>query len=153
MTVINPADFYHTGIVVADLDAASKAMTAATGVTWRPERHVTVQTVTAGGMLTLPFRMLYSVQGPPFIELIADIPGTIWSAGGGGTRLHHIGYWAENVAAESARLEDLGLPREGGDGVPGGYPENFSYHSANGIYIELISAAGRASRFPDVYQH
>lgn len=148
--MINPADLYHTGIVVADLHAAAQAMTSATGVTWRPEHSVTVRTVTAGGALTLPFRLLYSVQGPPFIELIAEIPGTIWSAGGG-SRLHHVGYWAEDVAAESARLEGLGLPREGGDGPPGGYPENFSYHSANGIYIELISAAGRASRFPDVY--
>jgi len=149
--MINPNDLYHTGIVVAHLDTAAKAMSDAVGISWRPERNVTVQTTTSTGTLTVPFRMLYSVQGPPFIELIEAIPGTIWSVAGG-TRLHHIGYWTENVAAESERLEKLGLPLEGGDGPPGGHPQNFSYHSAaNGIYIELINSANRSARFPDVY--
>jgi len=150
--VIDPRDLYHTGIVVAHLEEAAREFTDATGVTWRPERRTTVQTTTGMGVLTVPFRMLYSVQGPPFIELIEGIPGTIWSAQGG-NRLHHLGYWAADVAAESERLEALGLRREGGDGEPGGLPQNFSYHStANGIFVELIGKSGRSARFPDVYQ-
>lgn len=150
--MINPKDLYHTGIVVANLDVAAEDLTKSTGVNWRPERTVTVDTRTSTGILTVPFRMLYSVEGPPFIELIEGIPGTIWSAAGG-SRLHHIGYWAADVAAESERLEALGLHREGGDDGPDGFPKNFSYHSqGNGVLIELINSAGRSARFPDVYR-
>jgi hypothetical protein len=149
--VLDPRDLYHTGIIVTRLEEAAAEFTDATGVTWRPERRTTVRTTTGLGVLTVPFRILYSVQGPPFIELIEGIPGTVWSAQGG-NRIHHLGYWAASVADESARLERLGMRREGGDGEPGGLPQNFSYHSTTGgIYVELISKAGRATRFPDVY--
>lgn len=61
-TPLAPADFYHTGIVVPDLDEAAAHLTAIAGYRWTKPMEYTMPVVTADGDYDIPFRMTYSVQ-------------------------------------------------------------------------------------------
>jgi hypothetical protein len=88
---------------------------------------------TPGGRLTVHFQVSHSLD--PFrLELIQEVPGTLWTAGNG--RLHHLGYWAEDVDATAHTLERAGLPRAASS-------DSWSYHSCGDFYVEILDAARR----------
>lgn len=135
---------FHVGIVVADLDAAKKELTRAIGVRWRPERCGTRQIRLRHEVRALTMRLNYSVEGPPFIELIEAVPGTLWELAGHG-HAHHLGFWSDDLRRESDRLTNLGLQLIASDAAPAGGFEVFAYHRAvAGPYLELVSSALRA---------
>lgn len=53
---------YHIGFAVADIDAARRELTDALGVAWSP--------VAQGRLGDWNYRIVFSVEGPPFLELI-----------------------------------------------------------------------------------
>ena len=86
-----PAPF-HAGIVVRDLGLAMEELSQAAGLEW-----IDLGTHTIGGWT---IHVVYSVDGPPHIELIEGPPGSPWDATDG-SRLDHLGCGAPGDADEA----------------------------------------------------
>jgi catechol 2,3-dioxygenase-like lactoylglutathione lyase family enzyme len=103
--------FFHVGILVKDVEAARADFTAKLGVEFEPVRSQPIAT----GETT---RFCYSLQGPPYLELV-EMTGTgSWSAGQP-EGFHHIGISDPSVPARCAAFggqADLIAP--GADGAP-----------------------------------
>lgn len=137
MTILASEDLYHTGIVVADLEAALAAMTELGGYRWTPVMESPFMVWTPAGEQTVPFRCAYSVD-KPHLELVQQVPGTVWTAVPGNAA-HHIGYFVDDLAAASQAMTDAGRPVEACGVVEGRYPSVFAYHKgADGIRIEVV---------------
>jgi catechol 2,3-dioxygenase-like lactoylglutathione lyase family enzyme len=143
-------DLYHTGIVVADLDAAATEFEDLLGVRWAIPKQESLQLWTRDGVITAPFRYTYSrsEHGAPLIELIEAGPGTPWWPGEGvRARLHHLGFWADPLSATAARLEASGAQVEVAVRGRRGRPTAFTYQKLlHGPLVELVDGRLR----PDV---
>ena len=107
---LRPEDFYHTGIVVPDLDAAMARLTALAGYQWINPLSYTLPFRTATGTRELTSTIVYSVQSP-HIELVNEVPGTPWTAAPGNA-VHHVGYFTDNLAESARMLENNGFALE-----------------------------------------
>jgi hypothetical protein len=139
MTTLCTTDLYHTGIIVADVEAAMQELTDVAGYRWmKPVTHP-VPIWTPAGESTVTITMVYS-HDEHRLELIQEIPGTTWVRSPG-SAIHHIGYFVDDVAAASAALTASGLPVEACAGMqPDGRPAGFAYHlTADGIRIEVAN--------------
>jgi glyoxalase/bleomycin resistance protein/dioxygenase superfamily protein len=126
--------YFQVGFVVPDLEAAMEEMGASLGVEMvaPQERDVGIGTL----------RISFALTPPPYIELIQGPPGSVWDATGG-SRIHHLGYWSEDMDADSARLEAGGMPLE----LDLGYARYHRSAAGEGVRIELIALAHRATFF------
>ena len=127
--------FYQVGIIVPDLDPAMEELGSALGVTW-------------GTVVTPPYdngpkRFVFSVEGPPHIELIEGRPGSAWDCSDG-PRLDHIGLWTADIETAKGQLAANGMPIDT-DGADLGNPI-FTYHDASacGMRVELVDQARQA---------
>ncbi|MEV4870753.1 VOC family protein [Streptomyces syringium] len=126
---------YHLGVVVTDLDRAMAELTDLLGVRWlspvRSGNQITDGRPTGDGPM-----MTFSAQGPPYLELLELVPGSIWSTPG----MHHVGYWAADAPAESARLAEAGSPLEAAAVVLAGdtEPGVFYHRTTDGLLLELV---------------
>src|SRR4249919_1547619 len=129
MTDPTTSPFYQVGIIVPDLEPAMEELGTALRLTWG--RIVEVDYPPA------PIRFVFSVQGPPHIELIEGPDEGPWSSAGG-PRIDHVGYWSSDVAADKRELEARGLAIDV-DGEQLGNPI-FTYHRTehSGMRVELI---------------
>jgi Glyoxalase/Bleomycin resistance protein/Dioxygenase superfamily len=107
--VIDYQRMYHQGIRVPDLDEAMAELGPALGVTWAAPMSVAAQPAWTpeDGQQQLALRFVYSCEGPQHIELLQGPPGSIWD-GRVNPGLHHVGLWADDVAAETQRCIDRG---------------------------------------------
>jgi catechol 2,3-dioxygenase-like lactoylglutathione lyase family enzyme len=139
---VRPGDCYHVGLVVDDIDAAAARFTAAAGYRWTKRVEATLSVTAADGDVEVPFSFIYSVEAP-HLELIQEVPGTIWTAPPGGAA-HHLGYWVDDLAAAAAQLEHAGYRLEA---RPSGETLSmFAYYTdPSGIRIEIVDRA----LFPD----
>jgi len=134
---------YHVGIVVPDLVEARERLTELVGCAWGPTMAPTLEWRDGDGAIrATDLRMCFS-DGPPYIELIEERPGTIWECNEH-SNLHHIGFWSGAIAAESQRFTDARCPLQGtmadGSGAAG-----FAYHrDPLGFRLELIDETSRA---------
>jgi hypothetical protein len=106
------------------------AYAAATGVDWRRPLELAV------GPWRL--RLVYSRQGPPYVELIEAVDGSPWPSRRG-EPFHHLGVWAEDLDRDAA---EAGLELEF-DGRP--HLLGFAYYrpAGGGARIELLDVRGR----------
>jgi Glyoxalase/Bleomycin resistance protein/Dioxygenase superfamily len=135
---------YHVAIVVPDLDAAQAQMTEQLGVTWGPvlDSEALELRDGAGRDLVLPNKFCYSVEVPR-LELIQEVPGSVWECNEH-SNLHHIGFWSDDVVADSARLSSVGCPMQVCGRTGDVAPQTFAYHfNQLGVRIEVIDAALR----------
>ncbi|MEZ0365928.1 VOC family protein [Mycobacterium sp. pUA109] len=142
MQTLSPADCYHIGFIVPDIEAAARRFSAASGYRWTKPVEYTLAVTTAGGDYEVPFRFVYSLQAP-HLELVQEVPGTVWTAPAGAAA-HHLGYWVDDIAAAAARLETAGYrleARPSGDTL-----STFAYYTdPAGVRIEIVDRA----LFPD----
>ena len=132
------ADQFHTGVVVPDLEAALAELTALFGCEWCDEVRVDQPVRLPTGDTTVELQFRYS-RSTPRREVIQQQPGTLWMPADSG--LHHLGYWSDDVAADSAALEQAGNVHEASGTGPDGSP-TWAYHrSPTGPRIELVSRA------------
>ena len=126
--------FYHLCFVVADIDAACRELGATLGIEWSPVRD--------GRLGEWDYRIVFSIHGPPFVELIQGPPGSPWDARGG-SRFDHLGFWAEEIAADGRALGDRGAPLDF-DATVLGRP--FTYHrlATIGARVELVDRSALA---------
>jgi hypothetical protein len=127
--------YFQVGVLVEDIDAAREELGAALGLEWS---EIVVR---ENGEWRI--RVCFAKQGPPYLELIEGPAGSPWEAIGG-SRIDHIGYWADDLDASKRRLDAAGLALEVDGSVHGGV---FTYHRGrkSGLRVELIDAAGRAA--------
>ena len=131
------SELYHTGIVVHDLEAAMADLTEATGVSWGSPGQMVVP-VWCGEERDVDFRAVYSAGGPPLLELVQHVEGTLWTCKGDAA-IHHIGHWSDDVEATAKLLEGRGFEcvaasKMGGDALV------WTYHQrGSGPLIEHVS--------------
>jgi len=137
MPALRPEDFYHTGIVVEDIDAAMRELTALGGYRWTLANTYPFTVWSTEGEATVDFRFVYSMQSP-HLELVQHVPGTVWTPAPGNAP-HHLGYFVDDLRASSAALEHAGLPIEACGSLDGEHPSVFAFHKGrDGIRIELV---------------
>ena len=127
--------YFQTGFLVPELEAAMEEMGANLGVEWVGPKDRDLREFGLDARL----RMAFARTSPPYLELIEGPPGSVWDATSG-ARIHHLGYWSEDMESDTARLEAAGMPLELD-------LDHARYHrpgSRSGLRIELIDAAYRA---------
>ncbi|MFD3926956.1 VOC family protein [Streptomyces sp. NPDC058614] len=131
------ADQFHVGLVVDDLAEASAELSAVLGYRWCEEMGAAVHVTLPTGDTVLDLRSVYSTTTPR-VELVRSIPGTLWepTAGSG---VHHLGYWSDDVAADSADLVRHGYEVEAVGTRPDGTPYWAFHRSGTGPRVELVA--------------
>jgi hypothetical protein len=141
---VRPEDFYHTGIVVPDLDAAMARLSALAGYRWIKPMSYTLPFRTAAGVRELTSTIVYSLQSP-HVELVQEVPGSPWTAAPGNA-VHHLGYFSDNLAESARALEANGFTLEMTADTPGSDLALFAYYTdGSGTRIEIVDRA----LFPD----
>lgn len=141
---LRPEDFYHTGIIVPDLDEAMDRLSALAGYRWITPVSYTLPFRTMSGTQEVTSTFVYSLQAP-HVELIKEVPGTAWTAAPGNA-IHHLGYWADDLAESAKILEDNGFAFEAtADTAPPDLALFAYYVDAAGTRIEIVDRA----LFPD----
>jgi len=79
---LRPEDYYHTGIVVPDLDAAMARLSALVGYEWINPLTYTLPFRTVSGTRELTSTFVYSLQSP-HVELIQQVAESPWTAAAG----------------------------------------------------------------------
>ena len=137
--------FFQVGIIVQDIEASMKELSDAQGVQWGEVANRKYQ--------QWEFKRVFSLQGPPFIELIEGPPGSPWDASKG-SRIDHLQWWSKDMEADTKRMEKAGLsvdidgvnnsPIVGEDGKK--KPGIYRYFNApkTGMRLELIDESQRA---------
>lgn len=137
---LNPADLYHTGIVVADLDAAMRRFTALAGYQWTTPLTQTLPIRISTATIDVEVTLTYSLQSP-HVELIAEVPGTPWTASPRGA-VHHLGYFTDDLVAAARGLEQAGFTLEASPDIAGTHPALFAYYMDDcGTRIEIVDRA------------
>ena len=138
-------DHYHVGIVVTDIEAASTKLGSLLGITWGPVMHLDAVDYRdeAGNDVTLPTTMRYST-GTPCLELILEVPGSVWVRNPS-SNLHHIGFWSDELPAQSSAFSAGGCPLQLCGRAGGQTPTSFAYHWDDelGIRMELVDGSMR----------
>jgi hypothetical protein len=136
-------ELYHIGLTVPDLGLAMEQYTAAFGFSWATTHESRPEVIVDGERREAEIAVTYSIQGPPFLELVQERRGSIW--GTDGFALSHVGFWVEDLGAGQRALEASGLAARVRDAGRGGRPARFSYHPfAGGLWIELVHTSFKA---------
>src|SRR4051794_27627256 len=128
--MLNGTRYFHVGLVVDDLDAAMAQLGAALGLEWLEPKAMPVP-----GQAE-PLQVVFSRQGPPFFELMKGPPGSAWDPVAG-ARVDHLGFWTDDLGAESARLTAAGAPVVL-DGTEHGMALKYHALSSAGLRIEVF---------------
>jgi hypothetical protein len=136
-------ELYHIGLTVPDLGLAMEQYTAAFGFSWATTHESRPEVIVDGERRQAEIAVTYSLQGPPYLELVQERRGSIWGADG--LTLTHVGFWAEDLDAGQRGLEASGLAARVRDAGQDGRPARFSYHAfAGGLWIELVHTSFQA---------
>ena len=131
----------HIGVICEDIEK-TMAEYERLGYTFAfRSGSVTLRRPGLGPQEEFTARSAWSLQGPPHIELgeVAGLGGLphIWPPRGH-DHVDHVGYWVDDLAAASARLEELGYPLEMTPAGDETRPLGFCYHrTPSGARIEL----------------
>jgi catechol 2,3-dioxygenase-like lactoylglutathione lyase family enzyme len=130
-------DLYHIGLTVPDLRAAMEQYSDAFGFGWATVRESTHAVVVDGAQRQAQIAVTYSLQGPPYLELIEERRGAVWGADG--LALTHVGFWAEDVSAAMQALDASGVTVRVRADAADGRPLRYSYHRfGGGLWLELV---------------
>lgn len=134
---------YHVATVVPDLEAAKAVLGEQLGLVWGQPLRGDMRFQTAEGIVPVAVDLVYSLGGPPHVELIQQQPGTFYEPLG----LHHLAYWVADIPAASAELTATGFPLEAVAVDAEGNWAGGAYHrSPTGLRIELVSAPNSGPR-------
>lgn len=132
------SDLYHVGIVTDDVDGLRDEMSDLLGYEWAQEVTASTPVCMAGVDTVLDLRLVYS-RTTPRVELVRSVPDNpVWTPAGG-SGVHHLGYWTDDLAADSTDLERRGFVAEALGQEPGGVPMWGYWYREGGPRIELVS--------------
>ena len=142
-------NFFHTGMVVARLEEAMEEYSAALQATWRGIRDQQVVIHDEQGVRPVRIRSVHTIEGPPQLELIEHVDGTVWNSRGSGV-VHHLGFSTNDVAAAAAHLEASGLRRLVSGRRANEAVDVFVYFgTGSGSIIEMMDESVRAELYAD----
>lgn len=130
-------DQFHVGVVVDDFDSTLAALSELFGYEWCDEIGGPTLVTLPTGDAVVDLKFAYSMTSPR-LEIIRSVAGTLWEPAAG-SGIHHVGYWSDDVAADSARLVRRGFATEATGARPDGKPYWTFHRSATGPRIELVS--------------
>ncbi|MFZ2173317.1 MAG: VOC family protein, partial [Rhodococcus sp. (in: high G+C Gram-positive bacteria)] len=117
-------DLFHLGIVADDPEAARAELGSLFGYEWGSEVGGTIEVMLpTGGAVVVDLRCAYSITSPR-VEVVRSVPGTMWESAAG---VHHLGYWSDDVGADSDELAQSGYVTEATRVGPDGRPF-FTFH-------------------------
>jgi hypothetical protein len=131
-------NLWHTGIVVADLDAAIQDFRLRSDVEFVEPILVplTIRDHTTSRLQSLTVRTAMSMGTPPYLELIEAIPETVYAVG-----QVHLGFWCDDLKSAGASMIADGYAQIMSDANgEGGIAEMMSYHATPGGYIVEVVA-------------
>ena len=104
---------YHVGVLVNDIEAAMAHFGAELGLTFNEPRVIRLDDLEEAGQPApaRDLKVVYSVEGPPYLELIEAQEGGVWGHHHG-EGLHHIGSYHDDLAGRVAQLIEAGTPPE-----------------------------------------
>ena len=132
---------FHTGIIVEDLEASMNVLSSLDGMRWAPPRVTTTPMIGPQGHIPREVRFTYSLDGPHYVELLQQAETAPYDILTGGRRIHHLGYLAKDLAADSERLDALGFRREMYGIDDNGAISRATYHYHDlfpGMWVELV---------------
>lgn len=140
-------DFFHVALVVPELEPAMTQLTELLGLEWDPIVDV-VMPMHLRGVGVRDVRLHLAMSTPrPSLEVIEAVPGTPWELSEGGSNLHHIGFWVDDLEAENNRVAEVFCPMEVCSvDDHGRAPSVFTYHSKGGFRVELVRRGGTPSQ-------
>jgi hypothetical protein len=122
--------YFQVAIVVRDLEAAREELGRTLGVEWGGVRE--------SSMGEWSYRLSFSKQGPPHVELIEAPPGGPWEVDPRGKmRLDHLQWWTTDIDADTERLVADGATVDF-DGMAYDHPFRY-FKLATGLRVELIN--------------
>ena len=140
----NAENVYHFAIVVPEIDRGMETIAKQFNVSFPPHLPANLKALVRGREVDIATRFVYSRQGPPYIELVRAVPGTVFDAPAGTSRVHHIGIFVDDMEAEVARLVDEGFDLEFQSIGDDGRPSMVSFINSDlGVRQELVSAEAR----------
>lgn len=133
---IDYTDISHMAIVVDDLDVGMQFYADALGLSWAHPWSGEIEFIERDVRRSIAASFTYSTAGPPHVELIQSVPGTLWQPTSG---IHHIGVWVEDLVGEINALSSRGFRTE-----VVSHSSGFAYMQASdGTRIELADAASQ----------
>jgi hypothetical protein len=134
-----PLSMYHFGLVVPDIHSAVRQYGAALNVRFAEVRRRPLDVVVDGEPRKVTLLATYSIQGPPYLELIEEVSGATWAADALG--MNHMGFWAKDVPAAMSQLETNGIPSRV---IVDSDPVQISYHQGpHGLWVEVVGESVR----------
>ncbi len=137
--MLGKLDVFHVGLVTPDIELAMNTIGTNLGIAWSRVQQRTQEVRTGSGEVRdEPIVFTYSSDGPPQVELIQSLTGSVWEVTPRGC-VHHIGAFADDVTVPPGP----GMSMEFGGGH-GELPVGFAYYiSAHGMRVELVDASRR----------
>ncbi|MGW3651139.1 VOC family protein [Streptomyces sp. NPDC000878] len=133
-------DQFHLGIVAEDFEGTLAGLSAAFGYEWCAEIGGPLNVTLPTGEAVIRLNCVYS-RTSPRLEILRNIPGTLWEAAPGGG-VHHVGYWSDDVAADCAGLAGLGYTVEASR--IGSTGSDFAFvRGPDGVLVELVDRAAQ----------
>ena len=134
------APFFHVGILVRDIGTAAANFSAILGLEFEPVRTAPVVT---GEMM----RFRYSLQGPPYLELVEMAGSGIWGPGQG-EGLHHIAFADPDVSGRCTAFDGQAdtVVRGEGDSVRVIFTRPEALHGIRVEYLESTMVAATLER-------
>jgi hypothetical protein len=135
--VIDP-NLDHVGIVVPELEPALEGLSSSLGVEWLPVVEPSLTMHEPGrGTRDFHLRIGCSIQYPR-LEVIEAIPDSPWSLKESTMVLHHLAFYAGDLAGDSNRVSGPCPIEICGVGPKAEMPTTFTYHLQNGLRFELL---------------
>jgi catechol 2,3-dioxygenase-like lactoylglutathione lyase family enzyme len=104
---VTASEVFHVGILVTDIPEAAGRFGSVLGLTFEEPRDINIVIEDEGTSRERIIRVAYSVEGPPFLELIESQSDGLWGHHHG-EGLHHIGCWEEDLEARVHEMEARG---------------------------------------------
>jgi len=133
-------DQFHIGIVVEDFGAALSELTELLGYEWCDEMCNPTNVVYADGSKGVVNSSFAYSMSTPRLEIIRTIPDSLWVPAPG-SGVHHMGYWSDDIAADSDALIRHGFLSEVVGTRPDGEPFWAYHRQGSGPRIELVTRA------------
>jgi catechol 2,3-dioxygenase-like lactoylglutathione lyase family enzyme len=131
----------HVGIVVPNVEEARDHFAELLGIEWGPIREARVPVNGGDGDGHETLRVCFSISEPG-IELLEQVPGTVWSCNGY-SNLHHLSFTVDFVLDESRRLDAALCPLEYLIPATDGSATLAYHRDALGVRLELVSVGAR----------
>jgi hypothetical protein len=135
--MINP-NLDHIGLVALQVEPVMEQLSAHLGVDWRGvfERKIPVDD-SARGKFIVDFKIAVTTQYP-YLEVIQAVPHSPWALDEDRIVLHHLAYFAEDLAEDSSRIAEPCPIEIAGVGPDGKIPRTFTYQVLNGLRFEVL---------------